>query len=189
MAIDKFKSLDSKFKDKLNKFLQDVYSNIQKIKQKNTLINQIEFIVEMCQGNEKMKSYFCEQITRHKIEELQDLIRTINTPSDVIEQETKKDAVNILTMHQAKGLTFDVCFIIAAEDHIIPGKNTGVLNLCDERRLLYVSLTRAKHKLYITFCIERKGQQSFLGREESNIRLTRFLEDVKIPIHNASQHN
>ena len=62
-------------------------------------------------------------------------------------------------MHKAKGLTADVVFIVGAEDELIPGKNMKEPELGDERRLFFVSLTRAKHKLYITYCVNRTGSQ------------------------------
>jgi superfamily I DNA/RNA helicase len=100
----------------------------------------------------------------------------------MIEQETIPDAVNILTMHQAKGLTFDVCFIVGAEDEFIPGRNDGEF-IGDERRLLYVSMTRAKHQLCITYCVKRTGRQKYAGRVpqggQERRRLTRFLADGK----------
>jgi len=111
------------------------------------------------------------------------VVRSIGATSESIEQETAKDAVSVLTMHQAKGLTFDVCFIVGAEDEFLPGRNDGE-SIGDERRLLYVSMTRARHKLYISFCNKRTGRQKFFGRVGSggheNRNLTRFLKDSKI---------
>lgn len=106
------------------------------------------------------------------------LLRAVGTFSDELEQETDDQAVKLLTMHQAKGLTFDTCIIAAAEDEYIPGKNEGEY-IGDERRLLYVSMTRAKHNLYITYCSRRTGQQRHTGRTsgQESRSLTRFLRD------------
>jgi len=114
---------------------------------------------------------------------LEDLLKAVSASSEMIEQETKENAVNILTMHQAKGLTFDICFIVGAEDEFIPGRNTGEKE-GDERRLLYVSMTRARHNLYITYCNKRTGQQRHLGNSagKETRTLTRFLKDSKIPL-------
>ena len=57
----------------------------------------------------------------------------------------------IMTMHQAKGLSADAVFVVAAEDEYIPGRAAGDA-LGDEGRLLYVSATRARHYLYFTHC-------------------------------------
>ena len=82
-------------------------------------------------------------------------------------------------MHQAKGLTFDVCFIVAVEDEFLPGKNADV-NMDDELRLLYVSMTRPRHKLYMTYCSKRGDTQTHTGRNSGTEarHLTRFLRDI-----------
>ena len=85
--------------------------------------------------------------------------------------------VSIMTMHQAKGLTADVVFVVAAENEYIPGRATTEEEEGDLRRLLYVSLTRAKHYLYITHCKRRTGQQQHSGsRPNTPLRhLSKFL--------------
>jgi DNA helicase-2/ATP-dependent DNA helicase PcrA len=89
------------------------------------------------------------------------------------------EKVRIMTMHQAKGLTSPVVIIAVAEDEYIPGKATG-LEVDDERRLLYVSLTRAKNHLYITYCNRRGGAQRHTGRNPGSLNrtFTRFLRDI-----------
>jgi DNA helicase-2/ATP-dependent DNA helicase PcrA len=84
-------------------------------------------------------------------------------------------------MHKAKGLSADVVFIVGAEDEFIPGRNEG-LREGDERRLLFVSMSRARHWLFISYCEERTGRQAYLGRESgtSERTLTRFLRDAPI---------
>ena len=49
-----------------------------------------------------------------------------------------------MTMHKAKGLTAKAVIVMSAEDEPIPGNEVGGLRLEDERRLLYVSLSRAE---------------------------------------------
>jgi len=97
------------------------------------------------------------------------------------EQEIDPDKVNIMTMHQAKGLTADAVFIVAAEDEYMPGKQLGEKE-GDERRLLYVSLTRARHALFITYCTKRTGRQQWTGRTagQTDRNITRFLVDAPI---------
>lgn len=104
------------------------------------------------------------------------LLRAINVSVENAEQEVEVGSVNIITMHQAKGLSADVVFIVAAEDEYIPGRAEGD-SIGDERRLLYVSLTRARHFLYITHCGERTGPQRHSGRASGRTRrhLTQFL--------------
>jgi superfamily I DNA/RNA helicase len=85
--------------------------------------------------------------------------------------------VTITTMHGAKGLSAEVVVVLQAEDEIIPGGASGP-ELDEARRLLYVSLTRAKQSLIVTACRRRTGNQRFVGQTEITRRnLTRFLVD------------
>jgi DNA helicase II / ATP-dependent DNA helicase PcrA len=51
----------------------------------------------------------------------------------------------------------------------------------DERRLLYVSLTRARHYLYVTYAARRSGMQARAGRAAARHSLTRFLQGLVSP--------
>jgi superfamily I DNA/RNA helicase len=85
--------------------------------------------------------------------------------------------VTFTTMHGAKGLTADVVFVLQAEDEVIPGEAVGP-DLDEARRLLYVSLTRAKRKLIVTACRQRIGAQRYVGQQVAiNRNLTSFLRD------------
>jgi DNA helicase-2/ATP-dependent DNA helicase PcrA len=89
--------------------------------------------------------------------------------------------VNILTMHKAKGLTAQAVVIVGADDELIPGKVDSEQELGDERRLLYVSLTRARHQLFVTYARTRRDQQAYYGRSSQGYRqLTEFLRDGPI---------
>ena len=109
---------------------------------------------------------------------IEELVRAIEVENDDIEQELEEGKINILTMHRAKGLTAEAVIVAAAEDQYVPGRAEGVA-VDDERRLLYVSLTRAKHHLFVTYCDRRTGQQRHTGRESGNVSrsLSRFLAD------------
>jgi len=116
-----------------------------------------------------------------------DLLRMLSSSLEDEEQELDSESVNIMTMHKAKGLTADAVIIIAAEDEYVPGKQIGERE-GDERRLLYVSLSRARHFLAVTYCERRTEQQKHTGRTSGQLRrtLTRFLRDAPItPINGA----
>ena len=109
---------------------------------------------------------------------IKELVRAIEVESEDIEQELEEGKVNILTMHRAKGLTAEAVIVAAAEDQYIPGRAQGD-EVDDERRLLYVSLTRAKHHLFVTYCDKRTGHQSHTGRDSGSVyrSLSQFLVD------------
>jgi len=110
-----------------------------------------------------------------------ELLRALSSSLEDAEQELDSESVNIMTMHKAKGLTASAVIVIAAEDEYIPGRQIGEKE-GDERRLLYVSLSRAQHFLAVTYCERRTGQQRHTGRTSGRLRrtLTRFLRDAPI---------
>lgn len=183
-------SVLSRFGQRIAKFVEAELLKLENIKAQKELDDILTGTIKQVSMSEVIKGEivkFFEMIRRGEaITGVDDLVREISSSSERIQQEIVENAVNILTMHQAKGLTFDVCFIVGAEDEVIPGRNTGEKE-GDERRLLYVSMTRAKHKLFITYCTKRIGQQMFLGRESGNPRrtLTKFLRDSKIKVIRA----
>jgi DNA helicase-2/ATP-dependent DNA helicase PcrA len=174
-----------KFGKKIVNFVSETNKIVDKLKAvedpEKALISAIDELLSEGEFKEKIKKYFIDILRDQEKNNLESLIKSIGISSDFIEQETKENAVNILTMHQAKGLTFDVCFIVGAEDEFIPGRNTGEKE-GDERRLLYVSMTRARHKLFISYCNKRVGQQKHSGSNSGVEKrtLTRFLKDCKI---------
>ncbi len=105
------------------------------------------------------------------------------------EQDMEENTVPIMTMHQAKGLTADAVFVVAAEEEYIPGIASGQEEIEDSRRLLYVSLTRAKHYLFITHCQNRTGIQKHSGSRPgiTRRRLSTFLRNGPIPSIPAEQ--
>jgi len=131
---------------------------------------------------DSIESYILERAAASGFETLDDILIPLEAGSQEIEQEIDPGAVNMLTMHKAKGLTSKAVIVIAAEDEYIPGRQEAEPALGDERRLLFVSLSRAKHKLFITFCNVRQGQQRRLGRSSGSPRrsLTRFLRNAPI---------
>ena len=77
--------------------------------------------------------------------------------SDVDKYDENSDSVVLMTIHAAKGLEFPVVFLSGMEDGIFPSQqNMGESDeMSEERRLLYVAITRAKEKLYITYAKNR----------------------------------
>ena len=83
---------------------------------------------------------------------LVDFLEDISLVSDVDKYDEEADAVVLMTIHAAKGLEFPVVFIAGTEDGIFPSQqNMGESEeMSEERRLMYVAITRAKEMLYIT---------------------------------------
>ena len=77
--------------------------------------------------------------------------------AEIDQLDPSQDAVTLLTLHAAKGLEFPVVFITGVEDGLLPHSRTfsEPEEMAEERRLLYVGLTRAKDELYLTYAFRR----------------------------------
>jgi DNA helicase-2/ATP-dependent DNA helicase PcrA len=100
-----------------------------------------------------------------------------------IEAEEEKPAGNdqeklrLSTVHQAKGLEFDVVFIIMLCDGLFPSSRSSETpaGLEEERRLMYVAITRARDELYLTYPIFREVR----GAKDDFIQKpSRFIEEI-----------
>jgi len=136
----------------------------------------IEQLIKDPKLQEEILGLFQRVIDMASPKNLDELLRALTVSMGDKEQEQQRDSINIMTMHQAKGLSATAVFIVGAEQELIPGRAKGS-EIDDERRLLYVSLTRAKQYLYITFCLERLRQQAYSGKDsgKKQRRLTSFL--------------
>lgn len=74
----------------------------------------------------------------------------------------RDSAINLMTIHQAKGLEFDIVFIIGCEDRVLPSHRQNMKSAYEEeRRLMFVAITRAKHILYLTSIILNQDNHYF----------------------------
>jgi len=107
--------------------------------------------LEIISEFENMVTDFTQR-TDGNLSEFADYLSLHNTDEDDVEDNT--DKVNLMTLHNAKGLEFPVVFISGLEDGLSPLIRTGDadegVDIEEERRLFYVGMTRAKDKLYLT---------------------------------------
>lgn len=90
------------------------------------------------------------------------------------EEEDESDAVQLMTLHASKGLEFPYVYLIGTEEGILPHQTSiDEDNVEEERRLMYVGITRAQRELTFTMCKERRQYGELLKPTQS-----RFLDEL-----------
>jgi len=103
-----------------------------------------------------------------------------------IDEDWKGEKINLMTVHAAKGLEFDIVFLPGWEEGLFPHQKSleekGDVALEEERRLAYVGITRAKKQAYISFSMNRFYQGEWI----ENL-VSRFVEEL--PKENIEQNS
>jgi ATP-dependent DNA helicase Rep len=90
------------------------------------------------------------------------------------EQEDEIDQVQLMTLHASKGLEFPYVWIMGLEEEILPHRNSIESgDVAEERRLMYVGITRAKKNLTLTLTAKRKQYG-----EQFEPAPSRFIEEI-----------
>ncbi len=124
-----------------------------------------------------------------KKENIEQLIHTARSADDLLtyleeaalvredraedQKEQESGGVSLLTIHSAKGLEFDTVFIAGCEERLFPhwrSMEDGDRAMAEERRLMYVAMTRAERFLYLTHANYRKGDFAVPSRFINQVR-------------------
>jgi len=102
-------------------------------------------------------------------------LEEISLIADIDSLVEKDNAVNLMTVHSAKGLEFDNVFIVGLEEGIFPHSRSLMEpeELEEERRLMYVAITRAMKRVFLLHA----RQRMLYGETQSNAR-SQFLDDI-----------
>ncbi len=140
----------------------------------------IDFITEKFFKSEKVKNELLfkrlEEIACGSKNDTEQFIRSISLGTAVDEWKPNIEAVNLMTLHASKGLEFNCVFIAGCEDGIIPYSlfDNKISDPEEERRLLYVGMTRAKNYLFLTHAKKR-----FLMGKEYHRSRSPFLNKIE----------
>jgi DNA helicase II / ATP-dependent DNA helicase PcrA len=108
---------------------------------------------------------------------LEGFLQEIALVSDLDRYDPDAPALKMMTIHMAKGLEFDVVFIVGLEEELFPSIRSwepeDPANIEEERRLFYVGMTRARKKLYILFAKNR----TVFGTTHFRVQ-SRFLDEI-----------
>lgn len=108
---------------------------------------------------------------------LADFLSEISLYTDLNDFDSNSDRVSLMSLHAAKGLEFDVVFMVGMEDGIFPN-NQSISNeqdLEEERRLAYVGITRARQKLFLISAMQR-----LIFGSTRYCKSSRFLSEIPI---------
>lgn len=119
-----------------------------------------------------------------------DYLESVTLQNDLEKEDDDLSSVSISTVHASKGLEFDFVFIIGLEEGKFPLSRAmdSIDELEEERRLMYVAVTRAKQKLYLT-----RAKSRFMYGKKDNQLPSRFIEEMGIvsekPIRKVSSYS
>ena len=181
------KKIKGKTADSLNNFINIIEESNKKINNENNsdivkgMLNKVGYI-DMWSNDEKHESK--ERIDNiHELisslseyEDLKSFLQYISLISDA-DNVAEDNRVNIMTIHAAKGLEFEVVFLPGWEEGVFPSsksieeeKESGIE---EERRLAYVAITRAKRDLSISYACYRRVYGDFQASE-----ISRFINEL-----------
>lgn len=174
--IEKFITLIDNYKERIDSFSPTdlVRSLIEEIGYFDYLGSQdIEKIENVKEFVSAVKEY--EENNSYPL--LKEFLHQISLFTEIDNWDKENGALNLMTLHLAKGLEFQVVFICGLEEGLLP-YSTALENkqeLEEERRLCYVGMTRAKDFLFLSACSKRR----LYGYTHWN-RISRFIEEAGI---------
>ncbi len=122
---------------------------------------------------------------------IDDFLQSITLMRDIDSMNDEDNFVSLITVHAAKGLEFNCVFLVGLNDGLFPLSrainSTNPNELEEERRLMYVAITRAKKKLFVS---RSKTRFSFESKRSEYTQISRFLyemfDDLKKKTSNGS---
>jgi DNA helicase-2/ATP-dependent DNA helicase PcrA len=140
------------------------------LRQQETIeaISRLENIEELVAGGFEFQE-------RSDEPSLEKFLEEISLVMDIDLWDDRKDAVSLMTLHNAKGLEFPIVFIAGVEEGLVPHHTAfeDQEELEEERRLFYVGLTRAKERVFLSLASGRRTFQGWMPQVGS-----RYLQDI-----------
>jgi len=165
---------EAKSRMDLSDFIQKVFSEsgYEKYIQDGTMEGEMrwENVKELITVAQK---YDKEELSNEQ--KINEFLEEVALATDADKGEEIKDSVYLMTLHSAKGLEFSTVFIVGLEEGILPHSRSMLnqVEMEEERRLMYVGVTRAKEKAYLCFT----RQRNIFGSTQINPP-SRFLSEI-----------
>lgn len=143
---------------------------IRALEEKHTLEDETRI-----ENVKELKSSIISFMKESGDETLEGYLANVALYTDLDNYNNETDAVTMMTMHSSKGLEFPSVFIVGMEETIFPSIRAigETEEMEEERRLCYVAITRAEHKLQLV-CAR---QRMLFGRTTAN-RVSRFVDEI-----------
>tara|TARA_Y100001936_G_scaffold253852_1_gene321643 strand:- start:4114 stop:5721 length:1608 start_codon:yes stop_codon:yes gene_type:complete len=136
----------------------------------------------------ELKSSALEFSTDNFDNDLVDFLENISLVTDVENNlsEEESEGITLITLHQAKGLEFDAVFLVGLEEGLLPHSRSldDPNDIQEERRLLYVGITRARERLFLS----RSRNRKFRGQYGPQLS-SRFLSEIPNELIKISSQN
>ena len=179
------------FKPKIKTSLSQLINMIQKWRKDSIKMKHYDLlkIVLDESGYSSMLKNKKDLENENRLENLKELLRAMQDYENLqsflehvalatsIDQEWEGAKVNLMTMHAAKGLEFEVVFLPGWEEGLFPHQKSleekGDFALEEERRLAYVGITRAKKEAYLSFAMKRAYHGDWIDALPS-----RFINEI-----------
>ena len=179
------------FKPKIKTVLNQLINMIHKWRKDSENMKHYDLLKLVLDesGYSKMLKNKKDLENENRLENLKELLRAMQDYDNLqsflehvalatsIDQEWNGSKVNLMTMHAAKGLEFDVVFLPGWEEGLFPHQKSleekGDFALEEERRLAYVGITRAKKEAYLSFALKRAYHGDWMDALPS-----RFINEI-----------
>lgn len=156
-------------------YLYDTLDNKQALSKWNNVQEFVAWLTRKAQGDSK---------TGELPKSLIELAQHVALITLLQDSDTQEDAVHLSTLHAAKGLEYPHVFLVGLEEGLLPHsgrdeeqieESAALSKLEEERRLMYVGVTRAQRSLILSYCNKRKRGKEWVARKPS-----RFLIELGV---------
>ena len=179
------------FKPKIKTSLNQIINMIHKWRQDSKKMKHFDLLKLVLDesGYSSMLKDKKDLENENRLENLKELLRAMQDYDNLqsflehvalatsIDQEWEGAKINLMTMHAAKGLEFDVVFLPGWEEGLFPHQKSleekGDFALEEERRLAYVGITRAKKEAYLSFAMKRAYHGDWM-----DVLPSRFINEI-----------
>ena len=146
---------------------------------KQAIGNKTEEDLNKCMNVDDLIKSVTEFAEANEGATIDDFLQSVTLMRDIDSMNEEDDFVSLMTVHSAKGLEFNGVFLVGLNDGLFPlsrAINSADPNeLEEERRLMYVAVTRAKKKLFIS---RSKTKFDYKTKQSSYTAISRFLQEM-----------